>query len=100
MEKNKIQKLNFKKLSPYIFILLTGLFVFIKPIGSGDELWNYNFARNIVQGNIPYKDFSIVQTPLSCYLSAGFMLLLGDGLFTFRFVTYLLFVCTAFLGHL
>lgn len=91
------QKCNFKRFLPYIFILLTGFIVFLKPLGSGDELWNYNFARNIVQGNIPYRDFSIVQTPLSCYISAIFMFILGDSLFTFRVITYLLFIVLALL---
>lgn len=97
MVKKITQKHNFIKYAPYLFILLIGFLVFLKPFGSGDELWNYNFARNIVGGNIPYKDFSIVQTPLSCYVSAAFMLLLGDGLFTFRVVTYILFISMAIL---
>ena len=71
MVKKITQKHNFIKYAPYLFILLIGFLVFLKPFGSGDELWNYNFARNIVGGNIPYKDFSIVQTPLSCYVSAA-----------------------------
>ena len=28
-----------------------------------DEIWNYNFSRNIADGKIPYKDFNIVQLP-------------------------------------
>lgn len=86
-----------KKYLPYIAILLMGVLVFLKPLGNGDELWNYNFAKNITQGNIPYRDFSIVQTPLSSYISACFLWLLGDGLFVFRIVAYLLFVGLAFL---
>lgn len=74
-----------------------GLLVFIKPFESGDEIWNFNFARNVLHGNIPYKDFSIVQTPLSCYISAALMYFLGDGLLAFRFVTFLLFIGISFM---
>lgn len=101
MFKNSVQKYNLKEIAPYIFIFLIGFLVFVKPFESGDEIWNYNFARNILQGNIPYRDFSIVQTPLSCYISAAFMYFLGDGLLIFRLVTYLLFVSiAALLFHL
>lgn len=82
---------------PYIVILLMGFIVFLKPLGNGDELWNYNFARNIAQGNVPYRDFSIVQTPLSCFISGVFLWILGDGLFAFRVVSYLLFLVIAIL---
>lgn len=29
-----------------------------------DEIWNYNFARNVANGLIPYKDFNMVPMPL------------------------------------
>lgn len=38
--------------------------ILIQPLNNLDELWNYNFARNIANGLIPYKDFNMVITPL------------------------------------
>lgn len=38
--------------------------IMLKPISDLDELWNYNFARNVANGLIPYKDFNIIITPL------------------------------------
>ena len=59
-----------------IFLVIA---IFISPmilnrgIGDLDELWNYNFARNVADGLIPYKDFNMVQTPL-LPLIVGFIL--------------------------
>lgn len=58
-----------------------------------DELWNYNFAVNIANGKIPYRDFSIVQTPLSAYIPAALMRLFGKGLFVWR-ITGAALLCT------
>lgn len=86
-----------KNIYPYILILIASVLVFMKPLGNSDELWNYNFAINILDGNQPYRDFSIVQTPLSCYISALFMLIFGRGLLSFKVLTYILFVITSIL---
>ena len=86
-------------LLPYLFISVICLCLFAKPLGSGDELWNYNFGKNIAEGLLPYKDFNIIQTPLSAYLAGFFMLCFGRGLITHRILGYLLAVsiyCTAF----
>ena len=46
-----------------IFIGILSM-ILIKPAGDLDELWNYNFARNIAYGLVPYRDFNMVITPL------------------------------------
>ena len=78
----------------YVMIALTSLFILLKPYGSGDELWNYVFAKNIAQGMIPYRDFSIVQTPLSAYIPALLMMIFGQGLFIYRIAGWLLLTGT------
>lgn len=80
------------KIIPFLIITFLGLIVFMIPIGSGDELWNYNFSRCIAKGMLPYRDFSIVQTPLSAYLPAFLMKLFGTSLFIHRVAAYFLFV--------
>ena len=47
----------------FIIFLLIAIFSFvnIKPLDDLDELWNYNFARNILDGLFPYKDFNMIQ---------------------------------------
>lgn len=86
-----------KRSLPYIVILIMTFLLLLTPISNGDELWNYNFARNIAQGHLPYQDFSIVQTPLSCYISGAFLWLFGDGMRVFKILTAILFVSIAVL---
>lgn len=47
-------------------LMVTTIFgiIILKPIDNLDELWNYNFARNMANGLVPYKDFSMLQMPL------------------------------------
>ena len=47
-----------------IAILLFLATVLPRNLANLDEIWNFNFARNIANGLIPYKDFNMVQTPL------------------------------------
>ena len=83
-----------KSVFPYLFFIYISLFVFCSQIG-GDELWNYNFARNICEGGTPYVDFSILQTPLSAYISAFFLAVFGKKLIVFRVMSAILLVSTA-----
>ena len=80
-----------KNTLPYLVLAVILSVLFTKRLGSsGDELWNYNFARNILHGRMPYRDFNMLQTPASAYLSAFFLLLLGEGLLQFRIIGFFL----------
>lgn len=90
-----------KNITPYLIFAVFCAIILTKPFGNGDELWNYSFAKNIVNGLIPYRDFNIVQTPLSAYIPALFMFIFGDGLFVHRIVGFLLlFAITSLVYHL
>ena len=41
-----------------------------KHVSNLDEIWNFNIAKEIVKGNIPYKDISLITTPLFYYIAA------------------------------
>lgn len=76
-----------------IFLIIA---IFISPIilnrgiGDLDELWNYNFARNVSDGLVPYRDFNMVQTPL-LPLIIGFILnIVPNELITMRILAILL----------
>ena len=60
-----------------ILIILIFLTVFsmiiVKPITNLDELWNYNTARAISEGLIPYKDISMITTPALPMVTALFL---------------------------
>lgn len=49
-----------------------------------DEMWNYNFSKNIFEGLLPYKDFNIIQMPLTAYIGAIFLAIFGNQLISMR----------------
>ena len=88
----KILKNNvIKNLLLYLFIFIVILsIVLLKPINDLDELWNYNFARNIANGLIPYRDFNIIITPLNAIISGIILKITIDQLITMRILAGLL----------
>lgn len=68
-----------------VFILIIAGNVFIQEFSNLDEIWNYNFARNILDGLLPYKDFNIIITPLFPYIGALFLKLFGNEMIVIRF---------------
>lgn len=72
----------------FIFILCVQLNKY--PINL-DELWNYNIARCIKNGLIPYKDISMITTPLFPTIVAICLKIFGDNLFVFRIIGAVLF---------
>ena len=50
----------------------------INPISNLDEIWNYNTARAITQNLIPYKDISMITTPLLPMITALFLKLIAN----------------------
>lgn len=76
---------------PYAFFLMVVTVVILtKPLNNLDEIWNYNFARTICEGRRPYIDINIIQTPLSAYIAALFLKLIGNNLYSFRILSIML----------
>ena len=92
---------NKEKILYYIFsaimFILIFLFLLSKIIKNSpndlDELWNYNTARCFLNGLIPYKEISMITTPLFPKIVSLFLKIFGDNLFIFRCVNALLFTC-------
>ena len=82
---------------PYLWLrmlpILLGIAVFFLPLGNMDELWNYNFARCLVDGLDLYTEVSLLQTPASVFAAAPFVALFGGGLWSFRVAGFVLMVC-------
>ena len=57
-----------------------------------DEYWNFTFAKNVADGLLPYRDFNMLQTPLSCFLSGGILALFGKELIVLRLLGVVLFI--------
>lgn len=66
-----------------LMIIVSGN-VFIQELLNLDEMWVYNFARCILNGLLPYKDFSIIITPLFPMISSIFLKIFGDEMVVLR----------------
>ena len=65
-------------------ITLIGTVILLKPLNDLDEMWNYNFSKNIIEGRLPYKDFNIIITPLVPYIGAVFLGIFGNEMISMR----------------
>ena len=81
-----------KKENVFLIFLIVYIFSFIivKPVSNLDELWNYNMARAISEGLVPYKEVSMVITPLLSFINAIFLLILGNNLIIMRILASVL----------
>ena len=73
----------------FIFIIVLSMII-IKPISNLDEIWNYNTARAISEGLIPYKDVSMITTPLLPMITAIFLKLIANEVIISRVLAALL----------
>lgn len=62
--KNLVKNLLRDILIILVLVLSVSAVIIPKELNDLDELWNYNFARNIANGLLPYKDFNMLTTPL------------------------------------
>lgn len=80
-----------------------GLVVFIasivlsKPLRDYDEIWNFNNARCIANGLVPYKDISMIVTPLAGFVEALFLKIFGSEMIVSRILAIALMVVICFL---
>ncbi len=69
----------------FMILSLSPRFFYIQ-LNSMDELWNYQFARRILDGQVPYRDFFILMTPFAIQVNAFFLSLFSDKLIVMRIV--------------
>lgn len=85
----------YKKYISYLLLFLLNFFItfsfscFFSNV-SGDEVWNYGFSYNILQGLIPYRDFNMVITPLYSFLGSIFLKIFGNYLFSLHILDSIL----------
>ena len=82
-----------------ILILIISIAGIILPrhLSDLDEIWNYNFARCIKNGLLPYKDFNMIQTPLLPIICGIFLKLTIDELIMMRIISILLITIVFFM---
>lgn len=71
-------------------IILITISCVVKPLSNYDEIWNFNIGRCIANGLIPYKDISMVSTPLLGFILAIPLKLFGQEMFYTRVVTIII----------
>ena len=79
----------------FIFVMLFSVII-VKPINDLDEIWNYNTARAISEGLIPYKDISMITTPLLPMITSIFLKLIVNEIIISRILTALIWTCILF----
>ena len=73
--------------------------IFTKPVSNLDEVWNFNFSRNIADGLIPYRDFNMVPTPLLSMICGLFLFIFGKELIVMRWLAVCLMCAVFFLTY-
>ena len=85
-----------KELVIIVVLLITiSSIILTRELNNLDEIWNFNFGINISNGNLPYKDFNMVQTPLSAFILGMALKIFGNELLVMRLLGVTL--CTAIL---
>lgn len=84
MKKNKV-------IYKDIFVLvMTSLFFIFLCVVCGannmDQIWEYGFSHNVLQGMLPYKDFNMVVLPFHTYICAFLLKIFFD-----KYILYLFF---------
>ena len=77
-----------------IFTLSLVLFLVARLIASAtdlDEVWNYNTANAFAMGLIPYKQVSMITTPLLPMINSIFLKIFFNGIITYRVVMGIIF---------
>lgn len=82
-----------------IFCLIYSLNLFY-PL-TLDEIWNYGFSYNILNGQVPYRDFNMVLTPLFSFIMTLPLAIFGNNILVFNiFNIFILLLCTFLLYKL
>ena len=99
MENKKLKNI-FIDIFIFVFIALFCFSnIFSNSIGNLDEIWNYNFAKNICDGLVPYRDFNMVQMPLLSMICAICLKAFGNQLIVMRVLAVILMSLIFFVGY-
>ena len=82
MKKDSMIKRNIIIYGIMVIVLMAAILP--RELNDLDELWNYNFARNIYDGKLPYKDFNMLQMPLLPIICGTILKIFGNELIVMR----------------
>ena len=69
--------------SIFLFIIILGFNLFLYS-STLDEIWNYGFSYNILNGVLPYRDFNMVLTPLYSFIMTIPLFIFGNNILVFH----------------
>ena len=85
-----------------IALILLSVLVFskvlLRPFGILDDIWNYNNSRVMTMGEVPYRDYNLLQTPLFFFLFS-LPLHIQRSLFVYRLTSAVMLVAEAFVFY-
>ena len=70
-----------------LLMIITVVYTYKIRVLVDDELFNYGFAKNILDGLIPYKDFNMIIPPLFAYMTAFILKIFGKKLLIYHILT-------------
>ena len=95
-----MKKIKIKEITIFLIIMLyLASGIMLREVKDLDELWNYNFASNISNGLVPYKDFNMVVTPLLSMVSGIILSIFGKQLIIIRMLNILLNTLIIFMTY-
>src|SRR3989338_8150205 len=83
-----------------ILIIIILFFFFNRGFAYYDEGFILHAAQRVLQGEVPYRDFDLIYTPGSVYLTAAAFKLLGESILTGRILMLLVSWLTGYLVYL
>lgn len=93
-------KKTYKYFSIISLIIFISISIYCLFLNNLDELWNFNNSRNIVNGLLPYKDFSIIVTPLYALINSITLKIFGNYLYIYRINYIVIFLSLLIMIHL
>lgn len=97
--KKKFKGVSFEVIVCIFILIIAGGLVFQEELNDLDELWQYNFARNILSGLVPYRDFNIISTPFFPFLAAIFLKIFTNQLIIMRIYNTLIFFGILYMAY-
>ena len=95
MKKKKLLKISVFTLLIIITVSYTYYFRYLVD----DEFFNYGFAKNILDGLIPYKDFNMIVPPLFAYITALFLKICGKKLIVYHVLVAIIIAIITYISY-
>ena len=73
-----------------IILFFISSIVLSREVNNLDEIWNFNYARCIANGLMPYRDFNIILGPFFPWICSIFLKIFGQEMLVCRFLAILL----------